>query len=248
MKKELTRQQYLDLYYYMRLNRAVEDTMVKLFRQNKIVGGLYSSEGQEAISVGTAYALEKKDWLAPMIRNIGALLVKGVPPRDIFTQHMAKYTSPTRGKDGTSHFGDLENLHIVSPISMLGDLIPVMTGVAMAGRYLGQKIVAMTWIGDGGSSTGVFHEGLNFAASQKAPFVLILENNQWAYSTPETASAGEGPGGSRQGLWNCELHRGWQRRGRGVHHRQGSRGSRASGRRPHFDRSEVNAHAWTRAA
>ena len=181
---ELTRQQHLDLYYYMRLNRAVEDTMVKLFRQNKIVGGLYSSLGQEAISVGTAFALEKKDWLAPMIRNIGALLVKGVPPRDIFTQHMAKYTSPTLGKDGTSHFGDLEKLHIVSPISMLGDLIPVMTGVAMAGRYLGQKIVAMTWIGDGGSSTGVFHEGLNFAATQKAPFVLILENNGWAYSTP----------------------------------------------------------------
>jgi Pyruvate/2-oxoglutarate dehydrogenase complex, dehydrogenase (E1) component, eukaryotic type, alpha subunit len=181
---KLTRQQYLDLYYYMRLNRAVEDTMVKLFRQNKIVGGLYSSLGQEAVSVGTAYALGKKDWLAPMIRNIGALLVKGVPPRDIFMQHMAKYDSPTKGKDGTSHFGDLENLHIVSPISMLGDLIPVMTGVAIAGRYLGQKIVAMTWIGDGGSSTGVFHEGLNFAAVQKAPFVLVLENNQWAYSTP----------------------------------------------------------------
>jgi len=119
-----------------------------------------------------------------MIRNIGALLVKGVPPRDIFMQHMAKYDSPTKGKDGTSHFGDLDHLHIVSPISMLGDLIPVMTGVAMAGRYLGQKIVAMTWIGDGGSSTGVFHEGLNFAATQKAPFVLILENNLWAYSTP----------------------------------------------------------------
>jgi TPP-dependent pyruvate/acetoin dehydrogenase alpha subunit len=184
MKKELTRQQYLGLYYNMRLNRAVEDMMVKLFRQNKIVGGLYSSLGQEAISVGTAYALEKKDWLAPMIRNIGALLVKGVPPRDIFMQHMAKYDSPTKGKDGTSHFGDLDNLHIVSPISMLGDLIPVMTGIAMAGRYLGQKIVAMTWIGDGGSSTGVFHEGLNFAATQKAPFVLILENNLWAYSTP----------------------------------------------------------------
>src|SRR6266568_1186906 len=120
MKKELTRQQNLDLYYYM--------------------------------------------------------LVKGVPPRDIFMQHMAKYDSPTKGKDGTSHFGDLDNLHIVSPISMLGDLIPVMVGVAMAGRYLGQKIVAMTWIGDGGSSTGVFHEGLNFAATQKAPFVLPLEN------------------------------------------------------------------------
>lgn len=181
---KLSRQQYVDLYYYMRLNREVEETMTRLFRQNKIVGGLYASLGQEAISVGTAYALEKRDWLAPMIRNIGALLVKGVPPRDIFTQHMAKFTSPTKGKDGTSHFGDLENLHIVSPISMLGDLIPVMTGVAMAGRYLGQKIVAMTWIGDGGSSTGVFHEGLNLAASQRAPFVLILENNQWAYSTP----------------------------------------------------------------
>ncbi|HXM14878.1 MAG TPA: thiamine pyrophosphate-dependent enzyme, partial [Candidatus Eremiobacteraceae bacterium] len=78
---ELSRQQHLDLYYHMRLNRAVEDTMVKLFRQNKIVGGLYSSLGQEAVSVGTASALQKKDWLAPMIRNIGALLVKGVPPR-----------------------------------------------------------------------------------------------------------------------------------------------------------------------
>ncbi|HKW34760.1 MAG TPA: thiamine pyrophosphate-dependent dehydrogenase E1 component subunit alpha, partial [Candidatus Acidoferrum sp.] len=184
MPRELTRQQYLDLYYYMRLNRAVEETMVKLFRQNKIVGGLYSSLGQEAISVGTCYSLETKDWIAPMIRNIGALLVKGVSPRDIFMQHMAKYDSPTKGRDGTSHFGDLDNLHIVSPISMLGDLIPVMTGVAIGSRYLGQKIVTMTWIGDGGSSTGVFHEGLNFAATQKAPFVLILENNLWAYSTP----------------------------------------------------------------
>jgi len=113
--------------------------------------------GQEAVSVGTAFALEKKDWLAPMIRNIGALLVKGVPPRDVFMQHMAKYDSPTKGQGWHEPLRpDLENLHIVSPISMLGDLIPVMTGVAMAGRYLGHKIVAMTWIGDGGSSTGVF--------------------------------------------------------------------------------------------
>jgi TPP-dependent pyruvate/acetoin dehydrogenase alpha subunit len=180
----LTHEQQLELYYFMQLNRQLEDRLVRLFRQNKIVGGVYSSLGQEAISVGTSYALEPRDWLAPMIRNIGALLVKGFKPRDIFTQHMAKYTSPTHGKDGTSHFGDLKKLHVVSPISMLGDLIPVMTGVAMAGRYLGQKIVAMTWIGDGGSSTGAFHEGLNFAATQSAPFVLVLENNQWAYSTP----------------------------------------------------------------
>ncbi|MGB9068836.1 MAG: thiamine pyrophosphate-dependent dehydrogenase E1 component subunit alpha [Candidatus Acidiferrales bacterium] len=180
----LTTAQHLDLYYYMQLNRRLEDRLVTLFRQNKIVGGVYSSLGQEGVSVGSSYALESRDWLAPMIRNIGALLVKGFKPRDIFTQHMAKFTSPTQGKDGTSHFGDLKVRHVVSPISMLGDLIPVMTGVAMAGRYLGQNIVAMTWIGDGGSSTGVFHEGMNFAATQRAPFVLIVENNQWAYSTP----------------------------------------------------------------
>ena len=184
MSGALGGKQHLDLYYYMQLNRQLEERMVRLFRQNKIVGGLYSSLGQEGVSVGTAYALEKRDWMAPMIRNIGALLVKGVPPRDIFTQHMAKYTSPTFGKDGTSHFGDLKVNHIVSPISMLGDLIPVMTGVAMAGRYLGQNVVAMTWIGDGGSSTGAFHEGLGLAAAQRASLVLIVENNQWAYSTP----------------------------------------------------------------
>src|SRR5256885_17133645 len=94
MKKELTRQQYLDLYYYMRLNRAVEDMMVKLFRQNKIVGGLYSSLGQEAISVGPAYALEKKDWLAPMIRNIGPRLVTGEGARAHFMSPLPNYGAP----------------------------------------------------------------------------------------------------------------------------------------------------------
>jgi TPP-dependent pyruvate/acetoin dehydrogenase alpha subunit len=184
MATQLTRAQHLELYYFMRLNRELENQMVRLFRQNKIVGGLYPSLGQEAISVGTAYALGPGDWIAPMIRNIGSLLVRGFKPRDVITQHMALATSPTKGKDGTSHFGDLYSRHVVAPTSMLGDLIPVMAGIAMAGRYLGQNIVTMTWIGDGGTSTGVFHEGLNLAAVQKAPFVLIVENNQWAYSTP----------------------------------------------------------------
>ena len=180
----LTREQHLELYYFMRLNRELEEQMVRLFRQNKIVGGLYPSLGQEAISVGTAYALGPGDWMAPMIRNIGALLVRGFKPREVMTQHMARYDSPTQGRDTTSHLGDLKTRHVVAPTSMLGDLIPVMTGIAMAGRYLGQKIVTMTWIGDGGTSTGVFHEGLNLAAVQKAPFVLVVENNRWAYSTP----------------------------------------------------------------
>src|SRR5579864_459171 len=184
MDVSLTKKQKLELYYFMKLNRSLEDRLVNLFKQNKVVGGLYGSLGQEATSIGTAYALAKGDWIAPLIRNVGSLLVRGFKPRDIMTQYMARATSPTQGKDGTCHFGDLKVRHVVSPISMLGDLIPVMTGVAMAGRYLGQKIVTMTWIGDGGTSTGAFHEGMNLVAVQKAPFVLVIENNGWAYSTP----------------------------------------------------------------
>ena len=130
----LTREQHLELYYFMRLNRELEEQMVRLFRQNKIVGGLYPSLGQEAISVGTAYALGPGDWIAPMIRNIGALLVRGFKPREVMTQHMARYDSPTQGRDTTSHLGDLKTRHVVAPTSMLGDLIPVMTGIAIAGR------------------------------------------------------------------------------------------------------------------
>ena len=183
-RPELKREEALELYYFMRLNRSLDELLVRLFRQNKIVGGLYGSLGQEATSIGTAYALAKGDWIAPLIRNVGSLLVRGFKPRDIMTQYMARATSPTQGKDGTCHFGDLKTRHVISPISMLGDLIPVMTGVAMAGRYLGQKIVAMTWIGDGGTSTGAFHEGMNLSAVQRAPLVVVVENNQWAYSTP----------------------------------------------------------------
>jgi len=181
---ELSKPQHLELYYWMQLNRKLEEVLTNLFRQNKIVGGLYSSLGQEAISIGTAYALEKRDWIAPMIRNVGAVLVKGFRPRDIMMQYMAKADSPTGGKDGTAHFGDLYQRRVISPISMLGDLIPVMTGIALGARYLGRQEVTLTWIGDGGSSTGAFHEGLNFAAVQKAALVLVLENNLWAYSTP----------------------------------------------------------------
>ena len=99
-------------------------------------------------------------------------------------EYMPRAGTPPGDKDAPSHFGDLKGRHVVSPISMLGDLIPVMTGVAMGGRYLGQKLVTMTWIGDGGTSTGAFHEGMNLAAAQHAPFVCVVENNQWAYSTP----------------------------------------------------------------
>src|SRR5262249_46056557 len=123
-------------------------------------------------------------WFAPMIRNQGALLVRGFGARDTMMQYMAKADSPTKGRDGTSHFGDIEKRNMVSPISMLGDLIPVLSGVALGARLQGRNIAVMTWIGDGGQSTGVTYEGINFAAVQNLGLVLIVESNLWAYSTP----------------------------------------------------------------
>ncbi len=180
---DLTREQKLDLYRLMRLNRVVEEKLVNLYRQGKVVGGLYRSLGQEATSVGSAFALSKGDIVGPLIRNLGAILVMGYSPRDVLTQYMARATSPSGGKDCNLHFGRPER-GVISPISMLGALIPVMAGIALAARLQRKDLVTMTWIGDGGTSTGAFHEGLNFAAVQKLPLVVIAENNGWAYSTP----------------------------------------------------------------
>jgi pyruvate dehydrogenase E1 component alpha subunit/2-oxoisovalerate dehydrogenase E1 component alpha subunit len=119
-----------------------------------------------------------------MIRNQGSLLVRGFAARDTMMQYMAKADSPTKGRDGTSHFGDIEKRNMVSPISMLGDLIPVLSGVALGARLQGRNIAVMTWIGDGGQSTGVTYEGINFAAVQNLGLVLVVESNLWAYSTP----------------------------------------------------------------
>jgi len=179
----LSREQQLELYRWLKLNRMVEDRLTNLYRQGKVVGGLYSSRGQEAVSVGTAYALEPGDVVGPLIRNLGALLVRGVAPREVFTQYMARATSPTGGKDCNLHFGDLSR-GLVSPISMLGALIPVMAGVAFAAKYEGKSYVAMTYIGDGGTSTGDFHEGMNLAAVLEVPLVVVAEHNGYAYSTP----------------------------------------------------------------
>jgi len=182
--KYLKREQCVELYRWMLLNRKMEQTLETLYKQSKVVGGVYFGLGQEACSCASAYALGKDDWFAPMIRNQGAQLVRGFHARDIMMQYMAKAGSPTHGKDGTSHYGDIEKRHMVSPISMLGDLIPVMAGVALGARLQGRNLAVLTWIGDGGQSTGVTHEGLNFAAVQKLGLVLIVENNLWAYSTP----------------------------------------------------------------
>lgn len=182
--KYLNKDQTIEIYRYMLLNRKMEQTLENLFKQQKVVGGVYLGLGQEGCSCASAYALGERDWIGPMIRNQGALLVRGFKPRDVMMQYMAKSGAPTGGRDAGSHFGDVRNRHIAAPISMLGDLIPVLAGVALGARLQGKNIACLTWIGDGGQSTGPTYEGFNFAAVQKLGVVLIVENNLWAYSTP----------------------------------------------------------------
>lgn len=182
--KYLDKKQLIEIYRWMLLNRRMEAALENLYKQGKVVGGVYFGLGQEACSCASAYALRADEWLGPMIRNQGSLLVRGFSARDIMMQYMAKAGSPTRGRDASSHLGDIQKRNVVSPISTLGDLIPVMSGVALGARLQGRNIAVMTYIGDGGQSTGVTYEGLNFAAVQKLGLVLFVENNLWGYSTP----------------------------------------------------------------
>jgi TPP-dependent pyruvate/acetoin dehydrogenase alpha subunit len=181
----LTRDQLLELYYYMRLTRSLEERLVNLYRQTKVVGGLFRSLGQEADAVGSAYALDRSrgDILSPLIRNLGSMLVQGATPLEILRQYMAKGDSPTRGRELNIHFGDTVR-GFIGQISHLGDMVPVMAGVTLSFKLRGQDRVGLVYVGDGATSTGAFHEGMNFAAVQRCPLVVIVENNGYAYSTP----------------------------------------------------------------
>jgi pyruvate dehydrogenase E1 component alpha subunit/2-oxoisovalerate dehydrogenase E1 component alpha subunit len=179
----LTRTQRLELYYWMRLTRSLEERLVNLYRQTKVVGGLFRSLGQEADAVGSAYALRQGDILSPLIRNLGSMLVKGATPVEILKQYMAKGDSPTRGRELNIHFGDTER-GFIGQISPLGDMVPVMAGVTLSFKMRGEDRVGLVYVGDGATSTGAFHEGINFAAVQRCPLVVIIENNGYAYSTP----------------------------------------------------------------
>src|SRR5687767_10875892 len=183
----LSRDQLLELYYYMRLTRTLEERLVNLYRQTKVVGGLFRSLGQEADAVGSAYALDrsKGDTLSPLIRNLGSMLVQGATPLEILRQYMAKGDSPTRGRDLNIHFGDTARGSI-GKMSHLGDMVPVMAGVTLSFKLRKQDRVGLVYVGDGATSTGAVHEGINFAAVQRCPLVVIVENNGYAYSTPTT--------------------------------------------------------------
>ena len=172
--------------YYMHLMREVEDRIErKLYRQGKIVGGVYVGRGQEAIPVGTSLLAEPDDVLLPSHRDMAVFLVRGVPPGRIFAQYMGRAGGLTRGKDGNMHMGDLK-LNIVSIISAMAACVPVAAGVALALRYQGKPNVVFCYFGDGATSRGDWHEGFNFASVQRLPVVFICNNNQYAYSTPIT--------------------------------------------------------------
>ncbi len=173
--------------YYMTLMREVEDRIErKLYRQGKIVGGVYVGRGQEAIPVGTALLAQPEDMMFPSHRDMAVLFIRGVPARRVFAQYMGRVGGFTNGRDGNMHMGDL-SLNLVSIISALAATVPVAAGTALALRYQGKPGVCFSYFGDGATSRGDWHEGVNFATVQKLPVVFICNNNQYAYSTPLSA-------------------------------------------------------------
>jgi len=173
--------------YYMSMMREIEDRIErKLYRQGKILGGVYVGRGQEAIPVGTALAAQAQDIMLPAHRDLAVFLVRGISASRILAQYMGREGGLTRGRDGNMHMGDL-NHGIVAIISALAATVPVAAGVALALRYKGIDGVAFSYFGDGSTSRGDWHEGVNFASVQKLPVVFICNNNQYAYSTPLSA-------------------------------------------------------------
>ncbi len=168
----------------MLMMRELEERIeLKLYRQGKVQGGCYTGRGQEAIPVGSALHSQPGDWLTPSHRDMAALLIRGMTPRDILAQYLGRATGPTGGRDGNMHMGSAEK-HCVPIISSIGASIPVAGGLAFAMRYRGESNIVFNYSGDGASSRGDWHEGLNMAAVLELPVVYLCNNNLYAYSTP----------------------------------------------------------------
>lgn len=181
--QDVTPEELIKIYYYLRLTRALEQRVITLYRQGKIIGGVYISAGEEAIAVGSASALQPDDIIAPTHRDLGANLIKGITPKEYLAQYLAKRTGLTRGRDGNVHYGDIKR-GVIGFISPMADLLPVAAGVGLTFKLRRERRVVAAFFGDGASSRGDFHEALNFAAVMKLPVVFICHNNQYAYSTP----------------------------------------------------------------
>lgn len=172
------------MLYYLKLTRESELRIENvLYRQGKIVGGVYVSRGQEAIGVGAALTMRNGDVSLPCHRDFSVYLIRGLPLADMFANWLGRGESPTRGRENTLHIGDM-GLGLIPIISPLGATAPVACGVAMVLKQRGKGSVAMVHFGEGTSSLGHIHESMNFAAVRKLPLIFICNNNQFAYSTP----------------------------------------------------------------
>lgn len=167
----------------MLLARTIEERLIRLYHQGKIFGGVYTGTGQEGTGAAAAAVGAPQDLFAPCIRNLSLHIGRGESTLNIFRQWLAKPTGPTRARDGNIHYGNLAH-GVYAMISHLGAMLPVVTGGVMARRSQGIKSIGFGFIGDGGSSTGDFHEAVNFAAVRDVPVIFIIENNHYAYSTP----------------------------------------------------------------
>ena len=181
--EHLTRDDRVALLRYMLLMRGIEERAMTLYRQGKVPGSFYDGYGQEAVSTGAAFAMAAEDRLCILHRDLAAHLIRGVTPARIFAQYMGRAGGVTAGREGNVHFGD-HRLGCVGMVSMLPDMMLVATGMAMAFKLRGEQRCAITWFGDGSTSRGDFHEAMNWAGVQRLPVIFVLENNQYAYSTP----------------------------------------------------------------
>src|SRR4051794_31542581 len=183
VSEHLTLDDRIALLRYMLLMRGIEERAMNLYRQGKVPGSFYDGYGQEAVSVGATFAMAAQDRLCILHRDLGAHLIRGVTPGRILGQYMGREGGITGGRDGNVHFGDFR-LGCVGMVSMLPDMMLVATGMAMAFKLRHEKRCAITWFGDGSTSRGDFHEAMNWAGVQQLPVIFVLENNQYAYSTP----------------------------------------------------------------
>lgn len=172
-----------DLLRCMLRARRSEERLIRLYHQSKVYGGVYTGIGHEAIGAATALAAGPGDLLAPCIRDLTVHLARGQSVLNIFRQWLARRDGPTRGRDGNVHHGQLSQ-GVFAMISHLGAMLPVVAGGVLARRMRGEDAVGIAYCGDGATSTGDFHEAVNFAAVRGLPVLFVIENNQYAYSTP----------------------------------------------------------------
>src|ERR1700726_1337020 len=182
-KFKLAPEQLLEMFYWLKLIRGFDERLSILVKQGKVRSGVYSGIGQEAIIVGTCFALRKEDYICPLHRDLGAFLMKGVDARTMMAQMFAKVTGLSKGRDSALHSG-VPELGIFGNTSMLGANLPVAAGLALTFKMEQTDNVVVAYFGEGASNTGDFHEGLNFAGVHRLPVIFVCENNQYAYSVP----------------------------------------------------------------